>query len=179
MKKLAVAALAALVAFFALPALAQSGPPFPVSKSCVWVEDGDTIDLCNHSADTRLVEFNTPEMSSFAKCSKERTWGYQARNRLIALVQSGQPLTIQFEKNVATHDVWPSYSGVPTSTVWRCGSGRTCGRLFVGGVDVGDIMISEGYALPYCVNGAPCEPLNNWCALSTYPIPQTIGAGDN
>lgn len=134
-------------------------PPFSIPSYKVWIEDGDTIDLSFRSEDTRLILYNAPEING-AHCSKERNLGYAAKNRLIQL-RNGGNLTFQFEDLTSDGYVpWPSLSNPPKD----CQYGRSCGTLYSNGVNVMDILISEGLALPYC-DATGCHDIDPyvWC----------------
>jgi len=45
----------------------------------------------------------------------------------------------------------------------RCNYGRLCGALSVNGRDVGQILISEGYARAYVCSATRCPPRQRWC----------------
>lgn len=107
-----------------------------IRPETVYVIDGDTIDVSGERY--RLAGFDTPE-TYHAQCDYELALGREATSRLRELVASGQHLEVM---------VLPG----------RDRYGRGLARLFVGGLDVGPILISERLARQY--DGGRRE---GWC----------------
>ena len=91
------------------------------------VIDGDTIEL--HGQTVRLVGFDTPETWK-PGCDFERILGQQATDRLVELVDSGRGVDVMM---------------LPGRDRYN----RGLGRLFIGNVDVSEILTTEGLARPY------------------------------
>ena len=102
------------------------------------VVDGDTVRM--DGVTYRLLGFDTPE-TFFAQCSYERSLGKAATQRLEELVRDAQSIELQ-------------------KTGQSCKWGRLCASLLIDGVDVGDILIREGHAVPY--DGKTKR--RDWCA---------------
>lgn len=123
--KIATAAMRILIFLFVvLPSLSLSEE---IPSSMVYVVDGDTIDVAGTRI--RLIGYDTPETYR-AKCDLERDQGEQATLFLDALIH-GQSVV----------DVYL----LPRPDRY----GRSLGRLFVGGIDVADTLISARLARPY------------------------------
>jgi len=110
------------------------------------VADGDTIrstvklpcPLCVVSV--RIRGIDTPETGYLAKCPAEKAKGLEAKAFLINLT-TGQ------ETMMARNVKWDKYGG------------RVDAVVEINGVNVGDLMISKGFAKPY--TGTGLKP--NWC----------------
>ena len=102
--------------------------------------DGDTFVLDGERI--RIIEIDTPETFR-PRCENELILGLKAKERLRALLDSG-PLTVVREG----HDYWR----------------RTLAHVYAGETDIGQTMLTEGYALPY-VKGpkAKASRLAQWC----------------
>lgn len=111
-----------LFCFFITAATAE-----PISRNAIRVVDGDTIDVGRTRY--RLVGFDTPE-TYYARCDYELALGRAATSRLRGLVRSGQALDLV---------VLPG----------RDRYGRGLARLFIGGTNIAEILISERLARPY------------------------------
>lgn len=117
------------------------------------VTDGDTIKLSGERKGTRLVGFNTPETYK-PRCAKEREWGERATARLKELVASS---AVQVEKVACACK--PGTHGTN-----KCNFGRSCGKLYVDGNDVGQILVSEGLAVPFVCGATRCPRMPRpWC----------------
>lgn len=131
------------------PILAVTAQPAAVAN--VAIVDGDTVRVDGHSI--RLVGFNAPEIFS-PHCPRERTLGNRAKDRLAELVAAGN---VQMTRVACA--CRPGTEGTQ-----RCNYGRGCGSLTIDGVDVGDVLMSEGLAVPYLCGTTSCprkpEP---WC----------------
>ncbi|MFS2150794.1 thermonuclease family protein [Rhizobium sp. Rhizsp42] len=139
----------------------SSGPrsvtsaPSPTSKGQAnfTITDGDTIRLSNGTR-VRLVGFNTPEKFE-PLCSNEAMLGNRASERLWELV--GQATTT--DVSLVACSCKPGTQGTK-----KCNYGRSCGKLEVDGRDVGQILISEGLAVPFVCGATGCPPTPRpWC----------------
>jgi endonuclease YncB( thermonuclease family) len=83
----------------------------------------------------RLVGFDTPERGDSARCEDERWRAEAATTRLRQLIAAGNARL----QRVACA-CRPGEEGTS-----RCNYGRLCGSLTVGGRDVGQILIGEGW----------------------------------
>jgi len=102
------------------------------------VTDGDTIRVNGEPSGTRLVGFNTPEKFS-PQCARERDLGNRASARLAEIVSKS---SMQLTKVACS--CTPGTEGTA-----RCNYGRSCGILRADGRDIGEILISEGLAVPF------------------------------
>ena len=98
-----------------------------IEPASIRVIDGDTIEL--HGQTVRLVGFDTPETWK-SECDFERVLGQQAAARLVELVSSGRVVDVML---------------LPGRDRYN----RGLGRLFIGNVDVSEILTTEGLARPY------------------------------
>lgn len=138
-----------------MPSLARSGTGdrVPLATSQFSITDGDTIRLNGSAKGTRLVGFNAPETID-PKCAVEGNLGRRAKARLTELVSSAK-LELQ---------MIPCSCAPGTEGTNRCNYGRTCGYLFANGQDVGDVLISEGLAVPFICGATSCPPTPRpWC----------------
>ncbi|MBB2713960.1 thermonuclease family protein [Rhizobium sophoriradicis] len=123
------------------------------SDQAFTITDGDTVQVSGERAGTRLVGFNTPEKFS-PQCEHERRLGERASARLRELVASG---SAQLTKVACSCP--PGTEGTS-----KCNHGRSCGTLLVDGKDVGNILISEGLAVPFICGETSCPPTPRpWC----------------
>lgn len=119
------------------------------------VIDGDTIRFHGEAKGTRLVGYNAPETSG-ARCSKERELGNRATDRLRELVATAD---LTFEKVKCACQ--PGTEGTEA-----CNYGRACGVLRADGRDVGQVLISEGLAVPFVCGSTSCPPTPRpWCKI--------------
>lgn len=110
------------------------------------VADGDTIKstlklpcpLCNVSV--RILDIDTPESNYLAKCEKEKALGLEAKAFLTKLSEGKETMIARGVK-------WDKYGG------------RIDAHVEIDGVNVGDLMISKGYAKKYTGSG----PKPDWC----------------
>ncbi len=137
----------------------RAGPPLPGTATsidmpvahAISVVDGDTVRI--HGRLTRLVGFNAPETWK-PNCAAEQRLGEAATERLRQLVDGGG---VRFAS--LTCACRPGREGTQA-----CNYGRACGSLRVDGRDVGDILISEGLAVPYRCGTTGCPPSPRpWC----------------
>ena len=122
--------------------------------SDVRVIDGDTVDIRGQDANVRLVGFNAPETWR-PSCNAELEVGQRATARLDQLVREAG--AIEFRR--VSCSCRPGTEGTD-----QCNFGRQCGTLFVDGVDVGKILMSEGLAVAYRCGRTSCPPRpQSWC----------------
>lgn len=107
-----------------------------IRASSIYVIDGDTVEVSGQRY--RLVGFDTPE-TYHAQCDYELALGQKATRRVRELLASGRIVEIA---------VLPGQDRY----------GRGLARLFVEGVDVGMILMTEGFARQY--DGGRRE---GWC----------------
>lgn len=124
-----------------------------VDQQTFSVTDGDTIRLNGEVSGTRLVGFNTPETLT-PQCERERELGDRAKARLKEIVTKS---SLQLTKVACA--CLPDTEGTD-----RCNYGRSCGILRADGRDVGQILISEGLAVPFVCGSTGCPPTPRpWC----------------
>lgn len=117
------------------------------------VTDGDTVQVYGERKGTRLVGFNTPETFK-PRCPKEAELGRQATARVKELVARGRAV-LQKVRCACR----PGTEGTNA-----CNFGRSCGILRVDGRDVGQILISEGLAVPFVCGRTSCPRTPRpWC----------------
>lgn len=132
----------------------DAGSRVPLTRSQFTITDGDTIRLIGAAKGTRLVGFNAPE-SIEPRCAVEADLGRRAKARLTELVASAR-----LELKAV-----PCSCPSGTEGTARCNYGRSCGTLFADGQDVGDVLISEGLAVPFVCSATSCPPTPRpWCA---------------
>jgi endonuclease YncB( thermonuclease family) len=108
---------------------------FSRGSKALYAVDGDTVKLGTQSL--RLLNIDAPEISR-PDCAAEAERGRAAADRLRAMLSEG-PVAI-----------WPN------GRLDRYG--RPLVRLTVAGRDAGDVLIAEGLAKPWPVQGDP-----GWC----------------
>ena len=136
---LAALAASALGAFAGVSLVASSG------AANVIIVDGDTLKI--DGVKIRIVEIDTPETYR-SRCENELKLGLAAKERLRALVDSG-PVT---------------YEATGTDR-YR----RTLARVYAGGVNVGERLMTEGLALPYKPGAAAkLARLRAWCGPAAH-----------
>ena len=101
------------------------------------VVDGDTVDVDGKR--WRLQSFDTPE-TFYSRCAYERQLGERAKRRLQQLLDTAREIDTKTDGKRER---------------WR----RILGDVYVDGVNVGDILISDGLAVPYNGRG----PRKDWC----------------
>ncbi len=140
------------------PSVAKAPPPTPATRKIrrppnFSVTDGDTVKVYGDAKGTRLVGFNAPETWK-PRCEYERQLGEQATRRLNELVTNGNAVLTKVACACA-----PGTQGTR-----RCNYGRSCGVLRVDGLDVGDILIREGLAVPFRCGSTRCPRTPRpWC----------------
>lgn len=125
-----------------------------IARNNFSIIDGDTIRINGERKGMRLVGFNTPETIE-PRCAEERVLGQKAKARLRQLVSKGR---LSLER--VRCSCKPNTEGTDA-----CNYGRSCGILRVDGRDVGDILISEGLAVPFVCGARSCPATPRpWCA---------------
>lgn len=151
-----VFALVLALGFFVLPTLNAAAPlarAEPASSSAsatptqnIRVIDGDTLEDMATDITYRLVNIDTPETGSRARCTAERDLGNQATQTARSLIAAAR----QFETR-------------PTGRIDRYG--RTIAFVVVDGRDLGETLIADGLARPWRGRREP------WCDASGNLIP--------
>jgi endonuclease YncB( thermonuclease family) len=144
----------ALLAFVWL----NAGVPIPDAvkrvlqpTAAISVVDGNTIRIDGKL--TRLAGFSAPDTWKPA-CPAEQRLGETATARLRTLVAGG---AVSFARVGCT-------CAAGTEGTAECGDGGACGSLRVDGRDVGDILVSEGLAVPSTCTGGHCPATPKpWC----------------
>lgn len=135
------------------PALPDAGSLRPLARSQFTITDGDTIRLKGAAKGTRLAGFNAPE-SIEPRCDAEGDLGRQAKARLKELVA-----TAKLQLKMVPCSCPPGTEGT-----YACNYGRSCGFLFADGRDVGEVLMSEGLAVPFVCGSTSCPPTPRpWC----------------
>jgi endonuclease YncB( thermonuclease family) len=125
----------------------------PINPDDVRVIDGETIRVFHRQPNVRLVGFNAPETRR-AQCEAERELGAKATRRVRDLVQAGN-LDFEFVACACSRG---------TEGTLSCNYGRRCGTLKANGRDVGEILMSEGLAVPFVCGRLHCPPTPKpWC----------------
>lgn len=125
-----------------------------IDRQAFSVTDGDTIRVNGEANGTRLVGFNTPEKLT-PQCDRERELGNPASARLAEIVSKSSLQLTKVQCSCA-----PGTEGTD-----RCNYGRSCGILRADGRDVGEILISEGLAVPFICGASGCPPTPRpWCS---------------
>lgn len=131
----------------------NKGSAGQIGRNQFTVTDGDTIHLVGHVKGTRLVGCNTPETYK-PQCAHERELGNRATARLKMLVATGN-----LELVMVSCACPPGTEGTE-----ECNFGRSCAMLRVDGRDVGQILISEGLAVPFVCGATSCPHTPRpWC----------------
>lgn len=126
-------ALAIVLALIASPALAIDVGVCRGGHRITCVVDGDTVWLGGENI--RLAGIDTPEAHS-PRCLRQSPLAGAATDRLVELLRGGEPVIAR--------------EGVDRY-------GRTLARISVGGVDVGSVLVAEGFARVYVPGEQP------WC----------------
>jgi len=148
-----VAALAIGLATMPSPPPARSEPTTTEAKSDrpraeaprYRVIDGDTLEDMRADITYRLVNIDTPETGSHARCQAERDLGNRATQQARALVNNGE---VELR---------------PTGRIDRYG--RTIAFVVIDGRDLGETLIADGLARPWRGRREP------WCDASGNLIP--------
>ena len=121
-------------------ALAMLTVSSAVAAGGLRVVDGDTIHL--NGMPIRLLQIDTPETWS-PRCQQELDLGMAATKRLEELLDG--------------HEVTYQATGYDRF-------GRLLARVYADGVDVSEVLLREGHALPYIAGQkAKAERLATWC----------------
>ena len=110
------------------------------------VIDGDTIEDTREDITYRLVNIDTPETGSRARCIAERALGNRATEAARTLISQAARLELR-----------------PTGRIDRYG--RTIAFVVLDGHDMGETLIAEGLARPWRGRREP------WCDASGNLIP--------
>jgi endonuclease YncB( thermonuclease family) len=106
----------------------------------VVIIDGDTFAL--GSERVRILNIDAPETRG-SRCERELVLGLKAKERLAGLLRAGSVDVVR--------DGQDRYR-------------RTLARVSVGGLDVGQVLVREGLALPWQSGGEAKEArLRHWC----------------
>ncbi|MBL8547749.1 MAG: thermonuclease family protein [Hyphomonadaceae bacterium] len=108
------------------------------SSAHIRVIDGDTIEDMRDATTYRLVNIDTPETGSRARCTAERSLGNRATEAARALIAQADNLELR-----------------PTGRIDRYG--RTIAFVVLDGHDMGETLIAEGFARPWRGRREP------WC----------------
>lgn len=108
--------------------------------------DGDTLEDMGADITYRLVNIDTPETGSRARCTAERNLGNRATQAARALISQARRLEFR-----------------PTGRTDRYG--RTIAYVVVDGRDMGETLIADGLARPWRGRREP------WCDASGNLIP--------
>jgi len=148
-QKSAFVALAfAILAILALTAaaLAPASPAHGETTPQIRVIDGDTIEDMAADITYRIVNIDTPETGSRARCAAERELGDAATRQARALIENASAFAVE-----------------PTGRIDRYG--RTIAFVRVDGRDLGETLIERGLARPWRGRREP------WCDASGNLIP--------
>jgi len=110
------------------------------------VIDGDTLEDMREEITYRIVNIDTPETGSRARCPAERDLGNRATNAVRTLLSSAERLELR-----------------PTGRTDRYG--RTIAFVVIDGRDMGETLIAEGLARPWRGRREP------WCDAGGNLIP--------
>lgn len=136
------------------------------------IEDGDTITVTATGERVRLLGFDTPEVGSHAWCEAELRLGERARERLTALLCGPGAQVAIIRDETAPGGRLPA--GESPGATKRDRYNRTLARVTLGGTDVAEIMISEGWARAYAGGRR-----KGWCSRdSRDDLGNRQGAGD-
>lgn len=137
--------------FVVAPQMKDEAPPTPANEETVAatslrIIDGDTLEDTATDVTYRVVNIDTPETGSRARCSNERNLGARATREVRALV--ARAAAIEFR---------------PTGRIDRYG--RTIAFVLIDGRDLGEMLIAEGLARPWRGRREP------WCAANGDLLP--------
>lgn len=121
-------------------------PRVQTAGSRIRVIDGDTIKDMREDITYRLVNIDTPETGSRARCAAERALGNRATEAARTLISQAERLELR-----------------PTGRIDRYG--RTIAFVVIDGHDMGETLIAEGLARPWRGRREP------WCDATGNLIP--------
>lgn len=137
------AGLAVTFASGAAPARAEQTKMANSLAPRMRVIDGDTLEDMNDDITYRLVNIDTPETGSRARCDAERALGDRATEAARTLVAHARRLEFR-----------------PTGRIDRYG--RTIAFVLIDGRDMGETLIGEGLARPWRGRREPwCDAYGN------------------
>lgn len=145
-KALAIGLAIVALLFLAPRPRAHADPELRVLTSSIRVIDGDTIEDRSANVTYRLVNIDTPETGSRARCVAEREAGNRATVRARTLIAAARDFAIR-----------------PTGRTDRYG--RTIAFVLVDGRDLGETLIAQGLARPWRGRREP------WCAADGSLLP--------
>lgn len=124
----------------------SAGKANPAPRADYRVIDGDTLEDMDADITYRVVNIDTPETGSRARCAAERELGNRATTQARALIAAAREIELQ-----------------PTGRIDRYG--RTIAFVLIDGRDLGETLIAEGLARPWRGRREP------WCAADGSLIP--------
>ncbi|MEQ1491657.1 MAG: thermonuclease family protein [Terricaulis sp.] len=127
-------------------ASASSTARSAVNPRRIRVVDGDTVEDMSTDITYRVVNIDTAETGSRARCSAERDLGDRAKETVRTLISGAQRIELN-----------------PTGRIDRYG--RTIAFIVIDGRDMGETLIAEGLARPWRGRREP------WCDASGNLIP--------
>jgi endonuclease YncB( thermonuclease family) len=125
---------------------ATNGARSDVVAQRVRVVDGDTIEDMGSDITYRLVNIDTPETGSRARCSAERTLGDRATQAARALISGARRIELNATGRIDRY-------------------GRSIAFVVIDGRDMGETLIAEGLARPWRGRREP------WCDANGNLIP--------
>ena len=128
--------------------LASTEAPRPARAAAerIRVIDGDTMEDMREDITYRVVNIDTPETGSRARCTAERSLGNRATEAARTLVAQAQRLEVRATGRIDRY-------------------GRTIAFVLIDGRDMGETLIAEGLARPWRGRREP------WCDASGNLIP--------
>lgn len=128
--------------------LASTEAPRPARAAAerIRVIDGDTMEDMREDITYRVVNIDTPETGSRARCTAERSLGNRATEAARTLVSQAQRLEFRATGRIDRY-------------------GRTIAFVLIDGRDMGETLIAEGLARPWRGRREP------WCDASGNLIP--------
>ena len=128
--------------------LASTEAPRPARAAAerIRVIDGDTMEDMREDITYRVVNIDTPETGSRARCTAERSLGNRATEAARTLVAQAQRLEFRATGRIDRY-------------------GRTIAFVLIDGRDMGETLIAEGLARPWRGRREP------WCDASGNLIP--------
>lgn len=117
--------------------------PTEAASGRIRVVDGDTIEDTRSNVTYRLVNIDTPETGSRARCTAERDMGDRAKDAVRTLLSHARRIELR-----------------PTGRVDRYG--RTIAFVLIDDRDMGETLMAEGLARPWRGRREPwCDPDGN------------------